>query len=1105
MGKHIKYSKIENLLNFLKIQFLKSTNLTDQENTYLHIELSLSSIQETSYLIWQLLIWGSIEITKNKSNINYNSWVFDESFHLYIEIPSVGISNNEFKLNNLAPFNYLEEKICQVDKKTFSFFSYKIDESSTIKREENVDLKILAKFFEIYQHPQDFESEDDVADFLFNIPNKENFFENSKKIISQVNQNQQITFRLLSNFWNISKYYMYPLIQYRFINPYKSKKAFADDKISSTFPKLFVENYQKNAAILVSKNIEWEKKDISLLIFSLEEKKKLIKNVNFISRNPNNRFFHREIQNHVSKYGFKFNEHLKNLRTNEMDNSKALKILSYLSPNLIEIHKKLIFENEYFKNFFTLDNFLRMILILYKLLTNIPIIIKTTNENLNSEFIQFLIENFLNQHLIIYHLNDKSNTKKEIIQTITEAEHFIYKNNIQTSFNILFEGIKFNSINCIALLKQIIFDRISNRSLISDKIRFIVSYSNFNEKQEFPYLDSFINEFEDFGTFNEKIENNFIYSMVSQAFTNLKFPKTNNNQITLIKIIFTTNIINSHKFIQKNLNQTCSLKDISRTLTIFNWLLNPKASQILFYEKEESVRIFYGMVVSLFINYILKLSQTERNKLESEIEKEIASNLNSKKKLTIKSIISDIQNKLINFLELDHYFPQIQITEELKQNLLIIFICYFSHSTLFLYGKSGLSQYIAIKILKEIDSKSGNQIFQKLELPSLKFFNIICSTKTTKKDIQNLFKSDFKSIQENQNNILPVVTLSNTQFLENNSNETYKILNFYLNLNQIYESDFEILSNEEKRKEKIPILIISDSQLKFISTFNGIELNISDNQESQLKENEISDILIPDTKKEEDNDNNDNNELDIPKISTIYLLKNLSFLPIFLKQFPTRMNILFSSQFPDEMKEYLNWKILKIELYASLEDLLFLCNGNEFLEGLCNLLTENYIQIGDNKFAQVTFGLYSKFIQIHSNFKLYSIQDVSIIENVDQSNCSKFIKFENFDLINFNQNEFITKFIDSHSTILDGIKSITKENIDNNNLIINYNDNLFLTLAIKFQDLNKNQPQIIENNNENNKKNDKDYIIFITQLKYWIRLLQIGKLIELNNYLISKT
>ncbi|KAJ5067277.1 hypothetical protein M0811_13055 [Anaeramoeba ignava] len=66
-----------------------------------------------------------------------------------------------------------------------------------------------------------------------------------------------------------------------------------------------------------------------------------------------------------------------------------------------------------------------------------------------------------------------------------------------------------------------------------------------------------------------------------------------------------------------------------------------------------------------------------------------------------------------------------------------------------------------------------------------------------------------KSIQENQNNILPVVTLSNTQFLENNSNEAYKILNFYLNLNQIYEN----------------------------------------NQESQLKENEISDILIPDTKR----------------------------------------------------------------------------------------------------------------------------------------------------------------------------------------------------------------------------------------------------------------
>ncbi|KAJ5067278.1 hypothetical protein M0811_13056 [Anaeramoeba ignava] len=367
-----------------KIQFLKSTNLTDQENTYLHVELSLSSIQETSYLIWQLLIWGSIEITKNKSNINYNSWVFDESFHLYIEIPSVGISNNEFKLKNLAPFNYLEEKICQVDKKTFSFFSYKIDESSTIKREENGDLKILAKFL-------------------------------------------------------------------KFINILKILKLFADDKISSTFPKLFVENYQKSAAILVSKNIEWEKKDISLLIFSLEENKNFIKNVNFISRKSNNRFFHREIQNHVSKYGFKFNENLKKSRKIEMGNFKSLEILSYLSPNLIEIHKKfIIFENEYFKNFFTLDNFLRMILILYKLLTNIPIIIKTTNENLNSEFIQFLIENFLNQHLIIYHLNDRSNTK-EIIQTITGKQNiFIYKNKHTTSFNILFEGIKFNSNNCIA-------------------------------------------------------------------------------------------------------------------------------------------------------------------------------------------------------------------------------------------------------------------------------------------------------------------------------------------------------------------------------------------------------------------------------------------------------------------------------------------------------------------------------------------------------------------------------------------------------------------------------------------------------------------------------
>ena len=245
---------------------------------------------------------------------------------------------------------------------------------------------------------------------------------------------------------------------------------------------------------------------------------------------------------------------------------------------------------------FTSDNFIKMILILFRIQANVPVIMmgetgcgKTSLIRIMAQLLKNdmkilnihagITDNDIYEFMIGKHSNNKVNYLDENI--ILDKKNWIFLDEINTcnSMGLISEMMCKGSIEGKKLKDNVTFiaacnpyrryeKKIEQIGLVSDKqkVRSLVYSVN-------PLPHSLLNFVFDFGSLKKEDEEKYIRSMVKQPISKLKekFPYLENNEFIDFSI---KSVINAQNFIrEKNFSASVSLREVRRYVILFEWFI----------------------------------------------------------------------------------------------------------------------------------------------------------------------------------------------------------------------------------------------------------------------------------------------------------------------------------------------------------------------------------------------------------------------------------------------------------------------------------------------------------------------------------------------------
>ena len=535
-----------------------------------------------------------------------------------------------------------------------------------------------------------------------------------------------------------------------------------------------------------------------------------------------------------------------NLSDKYLKNKTQEDYLNELKPILSIFNPKISFEkgNKFLLELFqkdnyviTNDNFKKMILILYRISANIPVIlmgetgcgktalIRKLNQLVNNG------ETFLEIININPCVNDNNLTEK---MNKLNSKADIYKGK---DFWLFFDEL--NTCDSLVLITEIFMNRTYNGIELKDNIRLIGACNPYrkgkiiknygleypNNKNELVYLvnklpQSLMYYIFNFGSINEEDEKKYISSIISNNLFK------NEDHLLIEK---TTNIISKcHRYIrEKNDISAVSLREISRFQICCSFLKDiyykNKNKYLGIKNSDEQLEKLKSIIISIYLCYYIRLTdERTRNNFDIEILKEFIELTNFKNekykanydeksdllskigeplksyigKALEKKYISDFkyfsqillleQNFLINEIKLDN---GIGINKSLRDNIFLLFISLNTKIPLIIVGKPGSGKSLSTNLLyKVMNGKYSESKFFSEFPPILSPSYLQGSYSTLPEEVENIFETANKKLEnlkEKDKKILPIsmILFDELGLAEKSDKNPLKVLHKYLDYN----------------------------------------------------------------------------------------------------------------------------------------------------------------------------------------------------------------------------------------------------------------------------------------------------------------------------------
>ena len=474
---------------------------------------------------------------------------------------------------------------------------------------------------------------------------------------------------------------------------------------------------------------------------------------------------------------------------------------------------------------FTRDNFIKMVLIYYRIKSNIPVILMGETGCGKTSLIKMLslIINKGKDKLKIMNINEGV-TDKDIIKFIKKCQKEVSeelekeKKANEEKIWILFDEI--NTCNSLGLISEIMIKKSMYGEKINENFIFIGTcnpYRIINKKMKqcgliYRKINKFkgndniknapeliynvnplplclINYIFNLGNLTEKDEKEYASSIIEFSFNDFKNlakkfgVNVNEENIKEEKTRIVDMIIFSQNYLKNKFdNSLTSIRDIKRFTNFYEWflkhLINDSKNDKIY--KDNSKELFKDCLnLSLYFNYYLRLSDLNLRKDFGQkiglfLEKEFLE-------------IPLFEEKNITELFIDD--KEIVLNRMIRENLLSLFICINSREPIIIIGKPGSGKTLSINCVANSMKGDFSEINYFKRKDGLIIYRYQGTDKTTSEDIINIFKRVRNSMEYSLKNI-PIFLFEEMGLAQKSKDNPLKILNC--------ELEYE----KEKEKEK---------------------------------------------------------------------------------------------------------------------------------------------------------------------------------------------------------------------------------------------------------------------------------------------------------------
>ena len=528
----------------------------------------------------------------------------------------------------------------------------------------------------------------------------------------------------------------------------------------------------------------------------------------------------------------------KYIEINISDEEVKEKKLEYFISNLkkimsldesIEEIKKMIGEYK-----ITEDNYKKMILILFRIFTNIPVILMGETGCGKTELIRQLIKmlNKGKEEFLIIKTMHSGIKESEIIEIIKEAEKKLEKSK-SNMICVFFDEI--NTTSLLSKMKEIFVNHSLNGKAINENIRFVGACNPFRKKEENENdnglrLEKISDNGEEMTYLVNPLPNSLLYYIFYfkslddhdvkkyiESIIGEEFPKGENDESenSILRKEAIEVIYQSHNFVRKkNGKSSVSLRDLQRfkrAYAFFNKYYEFKKKFIKSQEKKISDKVeimskVQSFIMALFITYYIKIFKSGNDaeycrRVNGHIENlaksfKIDEWRNDKKweEAPFKYLIIKEEDFILQEMEVET-IKGIGLNNSLKENIFLMFFSIYSHIPLIVVGKPGCSKSLSIQlIIRIMRGEFSNSNFLK-NYPTINSTGFQGSETNTPESIENIFNEAKKKIDNNKSISIESIFKEIKDETDDDSS---------INALELIENIFKKVQNEKFNKEYIP-------------------------------------------------------------------------------------------------------------------------------------------------------------------------------------------------------------------------------------------------------------------------------------------------------------